>query len=174
MTRKQRGVGLGMAAGFALCSLVLLYPGNWPGALPPTAGLAARLTYAVRADAIAMLWLLAAIGNVARGRFFSAADIDGSGFAGPSPRIGISVAVVQNTLEQAVLSAILYPALACLPGQDGTALIPRLLTLFCLGRFAFWLGYRHGAPWRAFGFATTFYPIVFGYVVAIFYLIRSA
>jgi hypothetical protein len=35
--------------------------------------------------------------------------------------------------------------------------------LFCLGRLTFWIGYHVGGPWRAFGFAVTFYPTVFGY-----------
>jgi hypothetical protein len=163
-TRKQRGVLAGMAAGLIATILVLSLP-PLPILAPPTADIAAHLAYAARAAAIAMLWLLAAVANVARARFFSAPDIDGMGFAPASPRLAPDIAIVQNTLEQAVLAAALYFALATLRAPDLTAMIPPLLTLFCIGRAAFWLGYRHGAPWRAFGFATTFYPTVFGYLV---------
>jgi uncharacterized membrane protein YecN with MAPEG domain len=162
MTKKQIGVGVGMAAGAALMVAVLLCPDRWFGGVP--GDLAERLGLAARASAIAMLWLVAAVGNVARGRFFSPVDIDGAGFAPPSARIAVDVAIVQNTLEQAVLASVLYFALAALGGEEA-GLIWRLVLLFCAGRFGFWAGYRCGAPWRAFGFAATFYPIVYGYVV---------
>jgi hypothetical protein len=163
---KQRGVAAGMAAGAALSALVLLWPPHWlivslPSELP------ARLAFAVQADALAMLWLLAMIGNLARKRFFSPADIDGAGLAAASDRIRIDVAVLQNTLEQSVLAAVLYPALAVLPAQRGAMIVPQLLLLFSFGRLAFWIGYRFGAGWRAAGFALTFYPTVYGYVLLV-------
>jgi hypothetical protein len=48
-----------------------------------------------------------------------------------------------------------------------------LAALFSLGRLAFWIGYRHGAPWRAFGFAVTFYPTVVGYAILALDLLRA-
>jgi|SRR5271170_2759458 len=172
ISRKQQRVALGMGVGAAFTALILACPPRWFGIPVPTDP-AARLAFAVRADAVTMLWLLAAIANVARRRFFSPADIDGSGFASASARLGIDVAVVQNTLEQAVLASVLYLALACLPHPDDAAIIPQLLTLFCLGRLTFWIGYRYGAPWRAFGFAVTFYPTVFGYFLWALKLMRA-
>jgi hypothetical protein len=164
ISHKQRAVGLGMAAGAALSALVLACPTRWfISSLP--AELPARLAFAARADAVTMLWLLAAIANVARKRFFSPADIDGSGFAAPSSRLSVDVAIVQNTLEQAVLASILYLALETLPPASGITIVPQLLALFCIGRLAFWFGYRFGAAWRAVGFALTFYPTVYGYVL---------
>jgi hypothetical protein len=71
------------------------------------------------------------------------------------------------------LASVLYPALASLHDGDAILLIPRLLTLFCIGRFTFWLGYRRGAPWRAFGFAATFYPTVVGYVLLVLHWVRA-
>jgi hypothetical protein len=107
------------------------------------------------------------VGNVARGRFLSAADIRGSGFAAPSPRIAVDIAIVQNTLEQAVLALGAHLALASQLAPREMSLMPYLVALFCLGRACFWLGYRGGAGSRAFGFATTFYPTVFAYGLAI-------
>ena len=45
--------------------------------------------------------------------------------------------------------------------------LPGLVGLFCVGRASFWLGYRHGAAARAFGFALTFYPSVGACVAAV-------
>jgi hypothetical protein len=161
-----------MGAGALVTAIVLSAPSSWFGVvLPPD--LPGRLTYAIHADAVAMLWLLAAIANVARRRFFSPEDIDGGGLAPASNRISVTVAVLQNTLEQSVLACVLYPSLACLASGDDCLLIPPLLTLFCIGRFTFWLGYRHGAAWRAFGFAATFYPTVFGYALLVWHWIRG-
>jgi len=161
-----------MAAG-AIATAVLLSIPPLPILAPRTAGIDAHLAYAARAAGIAMLWLLAAVANVARARFFSAPDIDGMGFAPASPRIAVDVAIVQNTLEQCVLAAALYLALATLRAPDATIMIPNLLVLFCIGRATFWLGYRLGAPWRAFGFATTFYPTFFGYIVLLLQIFQS-
>jgi hypothetical protein len=66
--------------------------------------------------------------------------------AAASDRIAVDVAVLQNTLEQAVLAAVRYPALACLRARDGAAMIPALVGLLCVGRLGFWAGYRFGAP----------------------------
>jgi hypothetical protein len=160
-----------MAAGALLTAIVLSAPSSWFGLVslpnPPS-----RIAYAIHADAVAMLWLLAAVANVARKRFFSPADIDGGGLSPASGHISVDIAIVQNTLEQSVLASILYPSLACLASGDEFLMTPQLLTLFCIGRLTFWLGYRHGAPWRAFGFATTFYPTVFGYGLLASHLIR--
>jgi hypothetical protein len=136
LTRKQLGVLVGMAAGLIATVLVLSLP---PLVIlePPTSGIDAHLAYAARAAAIAMLWLLAAVANVARARFFSAPDIDGMGFSPASPRLAVDVAIVQNTLEQCVLAAALYFALATLRAPDLTGTITPLLTLFCVGRASF-------------------------------------
>jgi hypothetical protein len=103
-----------MAGGALLTAIVLSIPSRWFG-VGPESDLPSRLVYAIHADALAVLWLLAAIADVARR--------------------------------------------------------PPLLTLFCIGRLTFWLGYRHGAPWRAFGCATTFYPTVYGYALLVWHWI---
>jgi hypothetical protein len=137
-----------MGAGVLVTALIVTAPSSWFGIVSPP-DLPGRLTYAIHADAVAMLWLLAAVANVARRRFFSPSDIDGGGLSPASDRISVDIAVVQNTLEQSVLASVLYASLACVASGDDFLLIPQLLTLFCIGRLTFWLGYRHGAPWRA-------------------------
>ncbi len=157
-----------MAMGAAFSAVVLavgyaLVPPTWVGAFPTFAD---RLRYTLQADVFVFLWLAVAIGRVAGTRFFSPADIDGSGLASASPRIRVPGAILENTFEQCVLAAGAHLALAAtLRGRD-MVLIPLLVVLFCVGRAAFWAGYAKGAGGRAFGFATTFYPSLFAWLLA--------
>jgi len=165
---EQRRVAAGMGLALVTTIVVLEWgPRFYPLPLPPMTGLAERLGFALQADLFILVWLVLAVGNVARGRFFSPGDIKGAGFAPPGPRIAVDVAIIQNTLEQAVLALGAHLALATLLAPRQMALIPCLVALFCLGRAAFWLGYRGGAGSRAFGFATSFYPTVYAYGLAI-------
>jgi hypothetical protein len=69
LSRKQLGVLAGVAAG-AIAIAVLLSLPTLRILVPPTAGIDAHLAFAARAAGIAMLWLLAAVANVARAGFF--------------------------------------------------------------------------------------------------------
>jgi hypothetical protein len=173
LDKEQRRVGAGMAAA-VLATIAVLWLGQrfYPWTLPPMSGLAERLGFTLQADLFVLAWLVVAVGNVARGRFFSTSDIKGAGFAPPGPRIAIDVAIIQNTLEQAVLAVGAHLVLATQLPPPRMVLIPCLVALFCLGRLCFWLGYRGGAGTRAFGFATTFYPTVYAYVLAILLVLR--
>ncbi len=164
----QRSVARGMAAGAVFSALVLgigyaavTFPIGGP--LPT---LADRLGHALRADVFVWLWLVVAIGRVAKGRFFSPADIDGSGLTEASARVRIPAAILQNTLEQCVLAGAAHLALAATLRPREMVLVPLLVALFCIGRAAFWAGYANGAGARAFGFATTFYPSAFALLLA--------
>lgn len=131
--------------------------------LPPPPGLddlASRLAYALRADLFVIAWVAIGVLRVALIRFNSAADLPGSGLSQPSEQIAVPRAILQNTLEQAMLAVFVHLALASLLRADEMRVIPAAVLLFCVGRAAFWLGYRHGAAARAFGFATTFWPSV--------------
>ncbi|MBK5958306.1 hypothetical protein CCR97_08790 [Rhodoplanes elegans] len=165
---EQRGVARGMAAG-ALFSAVVVGAGLMlpPIALPAADTTAYRLAFALRCDLVVALWLIATIAAVANGRFFSARDIAGSAFAPPSERIAIPRAVLQNTLEQAVVAIAAHLALATVLPFRALGLIPLLVVLFSVGRAAFWAGYGRGAHARAFGFATTFYPTIFAALLAL-------
>lgn len=70
-----------------------------PEALP------ARLAAACRADVFVIVFLFAAIANVARLRFFSESDIDGSGMTEATNSLRIANAILQNRLEQSVLAS---------------------------------------------------------------------
>lgn len=106
LDKAQRGVAVGMGATvlFSAILLALAYIFK-PFGGPDTGDMAGRLKYVLRAGIVPFLWLLVSIGNVARARFFSPADINGSGLTEASARIRVGAAVLQNTLEQSVLAA---------------------------------------------------------------------
>jgi hypothetical protein len=116
-----------------------------------------RIVEALRADVFVAIWLFAAIANVARLRFSSREDIDGSGMTQATEPVRIANAIVQNTLEQTVLAVVAHAAIAVVLPRS-TLLVGALVILFCIGRACFWSGYRKGASGRAFGFGLTFYP----------------
>jgi uncharacterized membrane protein YecN with MAPEG domain len=154
--QEQQGVALAMASALATAILVL-------GAVAMTNATAetfvARLQFAIRADVFVIIWLGAAIANVARLRFFSEPDIGGSSADAGSDKVRIAGSILQNTFEQVGLAIVAHMIVAA-TFQRSNALIVALVCLFAIGRILFWAGYRYGAKGRAFGFALTFYPTV--------------
>nr|WP_172297429.1 MAPEG family protein [Pseudoruegeria sp. HB172150] len=105
------------------------------------------------------LVLLLIIGRIAARRFFDETLIDGEA---PVPGSGADVdqRVLRNTVEQAVLAACLWPAIAYLLLEDGLGVVMCLSVGFAVARLIFWVGYHMSPPLRSFGFAATFYPTV--------------
>ncbi|GLH80788.1 hypothetical protein SSBR45G_56970 [Bradyrhizobium sp. SSBR45G] len=162
--REQRHVAAGMAAA-ALIAVTAIGLALWRsgGAAQPAAE---RLATALRLDLLVIVWLLGAIGNVARLRFFSAQDIAGAAATVASDAVRRGNAILQNTLEQAVLAVAVHLGLAAtLPRPE--VLLVTLVVLFGLGRLLFWVGYARGAAGRAFGFALTFYPTAFALIAGV-------
>ncbi|MGO8855040.1 MAG: MAPEG family protein [Steroidobacteraceae bacterium] len=126
-----------------------------------------RLLIAAKTDLFVVLWLAIAISNVARLRFFSPIDIEGSGSGAGRQQIRIASAFLQNTLEQVCVAVPAHLALATFYAGS-PAIVPVLGGLFCLGRLFFWIRYRHGPVGRAFGFALTFYPSVGALLLSVF------
>lgn len=155
LTRTQTGVALGMAAGFVLTVAGFLVPTG-----PAPADTAERIALWAACSASAGFWLLLCVGRLAGHRFFTPEDIDGGGVRGNSAEAALIQAVLQNTLEQAVLASLGWAAWLWLgPGGDG-ARVAVLALYFAAGRLLFFAGYSRGAPWRALGFTLTFYPTV--------------
>lgn len=153
---EQRGVATRMAAA-VLVTVTALSMALLVGDASP---LSDRLRAMAAATVLAAAWLMAAIGNVARLRFFSASDIGGSaGMGVASSAVMRGNAVVQNTLEQLALAVPVYAALAIVVDRAVAVLLVTSL-LFCIGRALFWAGYGRGARGRALGFTLTFYPTV--------------
>lgn len=155
---EQRGVAGRMAAAFAVVVGGFALAARYGSSAP----FPERLEAAAWASAAALAWLAAAIGDVARRRFFSATDIGGAGdgAAGEaSPTVAQARAVLGNTLEQAALAVPVYLLLALVEPR-AVAPIAVMGTCFSVGRLLFWTGYAQGARARALGFALTFYPSV--------------
>jgi MAPEG family len=142
-----------MAGGLAVTLLALF----WPGLPQGPAGVAARLSAWLTCDLAAAAWLAIAVARLARHRFFSDDDIDGSLGAGTA-RAAILQSLVQNTLEQTLLAVVAYGAWLLSAAPVGAAWAA--VGCFSAGRLLFFLGYERGAPARALGFALTFYPTV--------------
>lgn len=138
----QRGVLLGMGAG------LLLSPGA--PALAVVRSRAPRDTLAWGT----LLPLLLSIGALAKHRFFTPEDIDGSGLVAGTQK----AALLQNTLEQTVLAAVVYAGFAAAAPPRFRGAIPAAVVLFLAGRLLFARGYASGASARAPGFALTVYP----------------
>jgi MAPEG family len=162
--REQRSVALAALAALCAAIAVMVVAAIADHAAGPTP-FTARLHYALRLDVIVVAWLAAAIANVARMRFFSERDIVGSTGEAASKEVRDASAILQNTFEQAVLAMATHIIVVATFVQS-TALVTALVGLFAFGRLFFWVGYKHGAKGRAFGFALTFYPSALSLVAA--------
>ena len=155
--REQRGVALAMLGALVTSIIVLsVVAADRTAASEP---FAARLQSAIRADSFVVAWLVAAIANVARLRFFSDRDIAGSSAETESGEVRVAGAILQNTFEQVGLAIGTHLIVAATFSRS-IALVQALACLFAIGRLLFWAGYNGGARGRAFGFALTFYPSV--------------
>lgn len=125
------------------------------------------LALGLQVNLFTLSWLVVGVRLVSRGRYVSVADNRGSAFAPASPRIAVQAAFLQNTLEQAAISAGVTLALATLLSGPDLAFIPSAAILFSIGRLSFMLGYRDGAGSRAFGMVVTMLPSVAGLLLAI-------
>lgn len=98
---------------------------------------------------------------IARGaarRFFRADLIDG---APPVQGSGAEIdqRVLTNSVEQLVLALLVWPFIGY---SLGGVLVIALGIGLAVARVLFWIGYHFSPPLRAFGFAASFYPTLFG------------
>ncbi len=158
MTTKQVGVVKGIVGAiiisiFLIPLAITLFPMHYL----PADEIGARLAFFASWLLLPASCLAISIGMLARFRFFSTLDIDGGGLSNNSGQANILQSVIQNTMEQFVYAATVYLAWAILmPAHWLGALVVATL-LFTLGRILFAIGYTHGAPARALGFALTFW-----------------
>ncbi len=124
----------------------------WPWRRSVSAGLAAgrspqaRLTLAAQCLLAGAFWLLLSIGLLARHRFFTPEDIDGSGLTSGTEKAKVLQALLQNTLEQTTLAALTYIAFAALAPAGYLGALPAAALLFWCGRALFWNGYEKARP----------------------------
>lgn len=126
-----------------------------------------RLAFAARASIFVLFCVVVAIGMVSTARRLSPHDIGGSAARAPSEKVAIHVAILQNTLEQAVIAVGLYFALAALLSGPWLSLIPVGVLFFLAGRVLFLRGYARGVEGRALGMTLTMMPTVLGYLLVL-------
>ncbi|MEZ9078120.1 MAPEG family protein [Vibrio cyclitrophicus] len=157
LTSKQVGVFKGMALAMltaivAIWAAIVLDPFNYAQA----SMLEDRVTVLGLSLILPTLMLIVSIGCLAKYRFFSPEDIDGSGLTSGTKRAIILQSMLQNTLEQVVIAVGVYTAWCLLMPSAWLSAGLVCSVLFFMGRIFFFKGYSHGAPARAFGFALTF------------------
>jgi len=145
-----------------LCGVSLLLPLN----ILPLDEPGARIAWGLKWALLPTLTLMILIMRVANHRFSTPEDIDGSGLTDGTPEVRVLRAILQNTLEQAVLAVAAYAIWAAAMPYSWLRAIPIAAGLFVTGRVMFSRGYAQGAPERATGFGLTAYP-TFGMLVTV-------
>jgi uncharacterized membrane protein YecN with MAPEG domain len=175
LNSEQRSVAIGMASAFllaiALLTLAAIFAGD---RIAPSASVEIRLellAYSLIAPAAS---LFICIARLAKHRFFTPEDINGSALTEGTSRAKLLQALLQNTLEQVALALPVYFVCSFAFSSGLLVLVPAAAAMFFIGRILFYIGYSGGAPSRAFGFAFTFYPTVLLGSVAVYFLVRNA
>lgn len=158
LSQSQRGVIRGMASGLVLAAAAIALPVY--AMHPFGASLAERASLLALCLLPPVATLAISIARLAKHRFFTPADIDGSALTEGSDRARLLQALLQNTLEQVALAVPVYVAWAMLAPAWMLGALAAASGLFLLARLLFYTRYRSGAAARSLGFALTFYPTV--------------
>lgn len=165
LSQNQLGVIKGMASGLAFAAAAMAMAAY---ALHPLgASLAERASLLALCLLPPAVTLAISIARLAKHRFFTPADIDGSALTEGSDRARLLQALLQNTLEQVALAVPVYVAWAMLAPARMLGALVAASGLFLLARLLFYKRYRSGAAARSLGFALTFYPTVLLLIVLI-------
>ena len=142
-----------------LCAISLIYSGVNYNAFryPFEINLENRLRVALKSSLPIAIIFAVSIGRLAKHRFFTPNDIDGSGLTQASAQAQILQSIIQNTLEQSLLAFITYLMWCVLLPGNCLSVVPMASIAFVIGRILFILGYGYGAPARALGFTLSFY-----------------
>lgn len=172
MDSEQRGVASGMASAFLIALAILAFAAIFGRPhIAPSASVEFRLSLLAASLMAPAASLFICIARLAKHRFFTPEDINGSALAEGTSRAKLLQALLQNTLEQFALASSVYLVCSITFPSHLLGLIPAAAAMFLVGRVLFYIGYSGGAPSRAFGFAFTFYPTVLLGCVAIWFLI---
>lgn len=156
LSGKQLGVLKGMLSGLGLSFLllggaVIFNPLGFGTPLP----LVERSRVLGLSLLLPSVCLAVSIGRLAKLRFFSPEDIDGSGLTAGSAESKILQSLLQNTLEQLCLALGVYTVWVLTAPATWLSTVPAASLLFSLGRLFFFMTYRRGAAARALGFSLT-------------------
>lgn len=153
----------GAVAGFLAVALVWQHAAQlFARVTLPADDTASRLAYAAHWLILPGLTLSAGIVGAGR-RSFIADAIDGTRMPA-SHSLEINLRYNKITLEQTVLAAITWGAMAPVLARDELVLIAVMASLFAFGCIAFWIGYLSNPRARAFGMVLTALPTLAAYV----------
>jgi hypothetical protein len=157
----QTGVARGMAAAVAIVVGIFLFAflTGWPS-VANAIELGSRLKLAALLALAPTTMLLICIARLAKHRFWTPQDIQGSALTSGTERARLLQALLQNTLEQAALAVPVYFCAALTYPENLLPLLPWSAALLVTGRLLFFRGYAFGACTRAVGFGLTFYPSI--------------
>jgi MAPEG family len=161
LDQTQTGVARGMALAVAVVVLMfaVAYILKWPN-LSKYVATSSRLKLASLTALSPTAMLLICIARLAKHRFSTPQDIQGSALTEGTKRARLLQSLLQNTLEQNVLVLPIYFASSLFFPVSLLPLVVVATVLFAVGRLLFFIGYAKGAPSRAVGFGLTFYPSV--------------
>lgn len=160
LSKEQTGVVAGIVGAIVVIALALVGAVVFWGSRDTLVNLDRRLALCGTCMLAPAVALALSIARLARHRFFSAQDIDGSAFTNATETARILQALIQNTLEQTALAVAVYVAWSTLAPAYFLPALPAAAIMFLAGRLLFFAGYAGGAVARSFGFALTFYPTV--------------
>ena len=167
----QRGVAIGAASAFLTAMATFTLAAIFGGArIASSASVEFRLELLAASLMAPAASLFICIARLAKHRFFTPEDINGSALTEGTSRAKLLQALLQNTLEQLALALPVYLSCSLLFPSRFLGLIPAAAAMFFVGRVLFYISYSGGAPSRAFGFAFTFYPTMFLACMAVYFL----
>jgi hypothetical protein len=173
LSEKQIGVLKGMSLALLITSATLFCTVKILGPKFIVMSLGGRFALCALGILFPALTLAYSIGRMARHRFFSPQDIDGSALSGGTGTAVLLQSLLQNTLEQAVLALFTYASWCLLVPSVLLPAAPAAGVLFFIGRVMFFASYVQGAQARALGFALTFYPTVLLLVAAMYFAVTA-
>jgi hypothetical protein len=169
LSEKQTGVLKGMALALLISGATLFFSLKLLGPKFIVMSLGGRFALCALAMLLPALTLAYSIGRLARHRFFSPQDIDGSALSSGTSTAVLLQSLLKNSLEQALLALIAYASWCLLVPAVLLPAAPAAAVLFFVGRVMFFARYVQGAQARALGFALTFYPTVLLLVAAMYF-----
>jgi uncharacterized MAPEG superfamily protein len=155
---EQIGVFKGMSLALLITSATIFFSVKLLGPKFIVLSLGGRYALCALSILLPALILAFSIGRLAKHRFFSGQDIDGSALTRGTSMAVLLQAMLQNTLEQSVLALFAYASWCLLVPSQLLPAAPAAAMLFLVGRVLFFTAYVQGAKARALGFALTFYP----------------
>ena len=162
---RRRQLTGAVGAAFGLLALVLWFqiaPYVFHAPAIPDADSGGRLAFAARWLIVPGSTLLLGVWAAARRGFLPDAI---AGTRTPaSHSLEINLRYNQNTVEQVILAAVAWPALAIELPMNRLDLIPAFAMTFLVGRVTFWIGYVIHPMGRTFGMVVTVLPTIGAYL----------